>query len=70
MSTRKSRRPTQRFESQYGRDVALIEMKEQRRRQRQEQANRTGTGRGVREEAQAQVSKLLDGVVLPFRSSQ
>lgn len=70
MSTRKSRRPTQRFESQHARDVALIEMKEQRRRQRQEQANRTGTGRGVREEAQAQVSQLLDDVVLPFRSSQ
>jgi hypothetical protein len=70
MSTRKNRRPTRRFESQQARDVAANEMQAQRWRQREERANRTGTGRAAREEAQAQVSQLLDGVMFPFRSSQ
>jgi hypothetical protein len=68
-STR-NRKHTRKFKSQYTRDIAEIEVKEQRRKQREAKANRTGTGRTKAAEALAQTSQLLDGVELPFRSSQ
>jgi hypothetical protein len=65
-----SRKHTRKFESQHARDIVVIEAKEQRRKQREAKANRTGTGRTKAAEALAQTSQLLDGVELPFRSSQ
>jgi hypothetical protein len=67
---RTDRKRTRRFKSQHQRDIAMAELKEQRRKQREAKANRTGTGRAKAAEALAQPSQLLDGVELPFRSSQ
>lgn len=67
---RTSRKPTKRFESQNVRDIAAVELKEQHRRDREAKANRTGAGRTKKAETLAQTSQLLDGVELPFRSSQ
>ena len=69
-SSTRSRKHTRKFESQHTRDIIVIEAKEQRRKQREAKANRTGTGRTKAAEALAQTSQLLDGVELPFRSSQ
>jgi hypothetical protein len=69
-SSTRSKRHTRKFESQHTRDIAAIEAKEERRKQREAKANRTGTGRTKAAEALAQTSQLLDGVELPFRSSQ
>jgi hypothetical protein len=69
-SSMRSRKHTRGFESQHARDIAAIEAKEQRRKQQEAKANRTGTGRTKAAEALAQTSQLLDGVELPFHSSQ
>ena len=69
-SSTRSRRHTRKFESQHARDITTMEAKEERRKQREAKANRTGTGRAKAAEALAQTSQLLDGVELPFRSSQ
>jgi hypothetical protein len=66
----RSRKHTRKFKSQHTRDIAVVEAKEERRKQREARANRTGTGRTKGAEALAQTSQLLDGVELPFRSSQ
>jgi hypothetical protein len=65
-----SRKHTRKFESQHARDIAIAKAKEQRRKQQEVKANRTGTGRAKAVEALAQTSQLLDGIELPFRSSQ
>lgn len=46
------------------------EEKELRRKEREAKANRTGSGRAKKAEALADTSQMLDGVELPFRSSQ
>jgi hypothetical protein len=66
----RSRKHTRKFESQHAQDIAVVEAKEERRKQQEAKANRTGTGRTKAAEALAQTSQLLDGVELPFRSSQ
>jgi hypothetical protein len=58
------------FKSQHAWDIIAIEAKEQYRKQREAKANRTSTGRTKAAEALAQTSQLLDGVKLPFHSSQ
>ena len=65
-----SRKHIRKFESQHARDIVIVEAKEQCRKEREAKANRTGTGRTKTAEALAQTSQLLDGVELPFRSSQ
>ena len=52
-SSTHSKRHTRKFESQYTRDIAAIEAKEERRKQREAKANRTGTGRTKAAEALA-----------------
>jgi hypothetical protein len=47
-----------------------MEAKEERRKQREAKANRTSTSRTKVAETLAQTSQLLNGVELPFRSSQ
>jgi hypothetical protein len=69
-SSTRSKRHIRKFESQYARDIVVMEAKEERRKQREAKANRTGTGRTKAAETLAQTSQLLDGVELPFRSSQ
>jgi hypothetical protein len=69
-SSARSRKHTKKFESQHTRDITAVEGKEQRRKEREAKANRTGTGRTKAAEALAQTSQLLDGIELPFRSSQ
>jgi hypothetical protein len=69
-SSTRSRKHTRKFESQHAWDIIVIEAKEQRRKQCEAKANRTGTGRTKAAEALAQASQLLDGVELPFHSSQ
>jgi hypothetical protein len=71
-SSMRSRKHTRKYESQHARDIATVEMKEQRRKEREAKANRTGTGRTKKAEALAQTSQLamVDGIELPFRSSQ
>jgi hypothetical protein len=69
-SSMRSRKLTRKAESQHTRDIAAIEVKRQHRKQREAKANRTGTGRTKAAEALAQASQLLDGIELPFRSSQ
>lgn len=67
---RTSRKPTKRFESQNAQNITAAELKEQRRKDKEAKANRTGTGRMKKAEALAQTSQLLDGIELPFHSSQ
>ena len=61
---------TRKFESQHARDIAAIGAKKERRKQREAKANRTSTSKTKAAEPLAQTSQLLDGVELPFRSSQ
>jgi hypothetical protein len=66
----RSRKYTRKFKSQHVRDIVAIGAKEEHRKQREAKANRTGTSRTKATEALAQTSQLLNGVELPFRSSQ
>jgi hypothetical protein len=52
-SSTHNRKHIRKFESQHTRDIAEIEVKEQRRKQRKAKANRTGTGRTKAAEALA-----------------
>jgi hypothetical protein len=69
-SSIRSKKHTRKFESQHAQDIAVVKAKEERRKQQEAKTNRTGTGRTKAAEALAQTSQLLDGVELPFRSSQ
>ena len=66
----RSRKYIRKFESQHIWDIVAIEAKEERRKQQEAKANRTSTSRTKAAEALAQTSQLLNGVELPFHSSQ
>jgi hypothetical protein len=67
---RSNRKSSKKFTSQNTRDIVAAEEKELRRKEREAKANRTGSGRTKKAEALADTSQMLDGVELPFRSSQ
>jgi hypothetical protein len=69
-SSMHSRKHTRKFKSQQARDITVIKAKEQHRKQQEAKANRTSTSRTKIAEALAQMSQLLNGVELPFHSSQ
>jgi hypothetical protein len=52
------------------RDITIIKAKEEHRKQREAKANKTSTSKAKAVEALAQTSQLLNGIELPFHSSQ
>jgi hypothetical protein len=70
VSLRSSRRPIKKAESQNTRNKIARDAKEKRRKEHEAKANYTGLGRTKKHAALATTLQLLNGLNLPFRSSQ